>query len=205
MTSGLDAIRSAIIQSGKERAAAILKEANDERNRLLSEAREEAKDSSFQLLEDAKAEAEVRSEERLGAIRTDLRRQVLTKREELIEMAWSRAVDELRAHVEAPEYASELKTLAIATARLVEGDSFRISANRRDLSFLRDAKEEIEDALGRPGKAMALGEVLDCIGGLEGSDSEGKVVLDRTYESRMRRLRPELRSKLARILTGGQG
>jgi V/A-type H+-transporting ATPase subunit E len=205
MTSGLDAIRNAIIQRAEERAAEIVKEAEEERNRLLSEAREEAKNTSFRLLEDAKSEAEVRHEERLGSIRNDLRRRVLTKREELIDMAWGRATDELGAHVQTPGYQSELKELAIATARLVEEDSFLVSANRRDLDTLGNAKEQIEAALGHPGKTMALGKVLDCIGGIEVSDPEGKVVLDRTYESRIRRLRPELRSKLARILTGGQG
>jgi len=205
MTSGLDAIRESIVREARDGAAALIKEANDERNRILAEARERAKVTGFQLLEEAKSEAQLRYEEKLGAIRTDLRRRLLRKREEIIETAWNRALEKLREYVQTPDYAKALRKLTVDTAELVEGDSFRVSANRKDLEILGESKAEIEGMLGSPGRRMIIGDALDCIGGVRVSDPDGKVVLDRTYESRMRRVKPELRSKIAQILTGGLG
>jgi vacuolar-type H+-ATPase subunit E/Vma4 len=161
MTSGLDAIRESIVREARDGAAALIKEANDERNRILAEARERAKVTGFQLLEEAKSEAQLRYK--------------------------------------------ALRKLTVDTAELVEGDSFRVSANRKDLEILGESKAEIEGMLGSPGRRMIIGDALDCIGGVRVSDPDGKVVLDRTYESRMRRVKPELRSKIAQILTGGLG
>lgn len=205
MTSGLEVIRNRILEKARDEATTLVKAAVEEKNARLSSAGEKAKQSASRILEDAKVEAEIRYEEKLGAIRTDLRRQLLTKREELIEEAWKQAMDGLRSYVNSEGYRTGLKELIVVTAKLVEGNSFRVEANLKDLTVIGESKKEIEEALDREesAKKMVIGKELDCIGGVEVADPEGKVVLDRTYEARIRRLRPSLRPKLAQILAGG--
>jgi V/A-type H+-transporting ATPase subunit E len=156
------------------------------------------------MLEDAKEEAEIRYEEKMGAIRTELKRQLLTKREEIIENAWEGALEELKRYSGTPEYRAGLVELIASTAQRVEGDTIRVDASPADLKAISGMREEIQEALGG-GRKLLIGDPLECIGGVEVSDADRKVVLDRTYEARIRRLKPELRSELARILTGGLG
>jgi V/A-type H+-transporting ATPase subunit E len=200
MTSGLDDIKNRILESAKQEAAAIVKAATDEKNAKLQSVREEAGRRSFEILEESKSEAEIRYEEKLGAIRTELKRQLLTKREELIDDVWRVALEELGKYTLTPEYERSLGNMIISTAGMVEGDTVRVEANSRDLEAISRKKDEIQAALGRK---LAIGNPIDCIGGVEVSDEGRKVVLDRTYEARIKRLKPELRSQLARILTGG--
>jgi len=205
MASGLELIQKRITEKAKAEAARIVREAMKEKESTLASARQEGEKLASDILASAKAEAEIRYEEKLGSIRTELRRRLLTKREELIDQAWERAVEKLRSYVKSEEYRSHLKELVIETAKLVEGDSFKVYANSADTSFIEASRPEIERALREEGdiKRMILGDSVDCIGGVRVSDPEGSVVLDRTYDSKIRRLKPLLRSKIAAILTGG--
>ncbi len=199
------AIQNSILEKAMREAARLVKEASDEKARRLTEARREASILASRMLEEAKAEAELRYQERLGAIRTDLRRRMLVAREELIEQAWAQAMERLRSYVRTNEYKVRMKELVIDTAKLLDSDEFRVDANPRDLDAIAGFKEEIESTLAANGfrKRLILGRGMDCIGGFELSDPERRVVLDRTYEAKIRKLKPLLRPKLAQLLSGG--
>ncbi len=205
MTSGLEAIRQRIIAMAKKQAEALVQQALDEKRDRISSAEREARTSAASIIEDAKAEAEKKHEERLGAIRTDLRRQILTRREELMDSVWERAMHDLRDYMEGEEYRSSLKKLVVEAARSIGGESFRVDANARDLPLIAKSKDEIEKALEEAGspKKMILGRVMECIGGVEVSDPERRVVLDRTYDAKVRKVRAALRAEIARIIAGG--
>lgn len=201
------AIQSSILEKARREAANLVKQASDERNRRLMAARQEAKRVASQMQEEARAEAELRYEEKLGAIRTDLRRKMLIGREEFIEQAWAQAMEKLRSYVRTKEYKLRLKELIINTAKLLDGDEFMVDANPRDLDAIARLKDEIEEVLAKEGfpKRLVVGKGMDCMGGAELADSKRRVVLDRTYEAKIRKLRPLLRSRLAQLLTGGVG
>jgi V/A-type H+-transporting ATPase subunit E len=199
------AIQDRILEKARREAAALVKEASDERVRGLASARKDAEKVVSRTLEEANAEAKLRYEEKLGSIRTDLRRRVLMQREELIDQAWAQAMERLRSYVRTKDYASHLKESIIRTAKLVESDQLRVDASSRDLAMVKGFKDEVEKALAKDGfpKKLIIGQSVDRVGGFELSDSERRVVLDRTYEAKMRKLRPLLRSKLAQLLIGG--
>jgi len=199
------AIQDRILEKARREAAALIKEASDEKARVIASARKEADRIVSGALEEAKAEAELRHEEKLGAIRTDLKRRMLVQREELMEESWARAMEKLRSHVRTKEYASALKESIIKTAKLLEGNQLRIDASPRDLEMVKGSRDEIEETLAKDGfpRKLTVGQSIGCIGGFELTDSERRVVLDRTYEARIRKLRPLLRPKLAQLLMGG--
>ncbi len=206
MTTGMEGIRQSIANQANDKARALLEEASRERDSILSSAKEEAERSRTQILSQAAEEAAVRYEERLGAIRTELKKELLLKREEFIEKAWREAEAKLGGYVESDGYRSQLKHTVIDAAKLKGEGPFRVDANARDLAFLQKTKKEIEEALPREGGiwTMTLGKKIDCIGGAQVSDPKGNITIDRTYDSRMRRLRTALRPELAKILSEGQ-
>ncbi len=135
------AIQSSILEKARREGASLVKEASDERNRRLMAARQEAKRVASQMQEEARAEAELRYEEKLGAIRTDLRRKMLIGREEFIEQAWAQAMEKLRSYVRTKEYKLRLKELIIRTAKLLDGDEFMVDASPRDLYATKRFKD----------------------------------------------------------------
>ncbi len=205
MTSGLETISERIMQKARAEADAILQAAAKERNDTITSANEEAEKSASQIMDAARTEADVRYEEKLGAIRTELRKQALLKREELINEAWEKAWHELRSYAKTPEYREALLDLVVRTADLVEGETFLVDANDRDLQTIGESRTRIEKSLKSAGtpKSLVIGRRIDCVGGIQGADAERRVVFDRTYEAKARRLKPSLRSELAHILAEG--
>jgi len=205
MTSGLETIKDRIIEKARDEANALLLTAAEEKRRVLTSSREEAESSASRILAEAENEAKVRYEEKLGAIRTDLRKKMLIRREELIEEAWKQAMVELKAYVKKPAYREDLKDLVAKTARLVDEGSVLVNANADDLKYIWEVKAEVERAVleGGTPKKLLIGNEIACIGGIEVSDPQRQVVFDRTYEARVRKLRSSLRSKLAMIITEG--
>jgi vacuolar-type H+-ATPase subunit E/Vma4 len=206
MTSGLETIKDRIIEKARNEANTLLLDAAEEKRKALSSSKEEADRSASGILADAENEARVRYEEKLGAIRTDLRKKMLIRREELIEEAWNRAMVELKAYVKAPAYREDLKALVTKTVSLVDEGSVLVDANADDLKYIGEVKAEIERMMGRGGttKTLLIGREITCIGGVEVSDPQRQVVFDRTYEAKVRKLRSSLRSKLAMIITEGK-
>ena len=205
MTSGLEMIRGRIMEKAKAEAGELIQAAAKERSDMITAAKEEAEMSASTILDDATREAEIRFEERLAAIRTDLKKKALVKREELINEAWTEAWKRMEAHVQTPEYREALLDLVVKTAQLVEEESFIVQANERDSQTIAELRPRIESCLAEDGfaRSMEIGKRIECVGGIQVSDSERKVVFDRTYEAKARRLRSSLRSSLARILAEG--
>jgi len=174
MAQGAEAIRDAIIQQAKEEASRIVAEAVKEKEKALSAAREEALRSSMDRLKQAEAEAEVRYREKLS-----------TKTE---------------------GYKKDLDKLVLKAAREVDAETVVLDANQRDLKYLSEnLARRMNRMLKKEGveKTLKVGRRIRCIGGLQACDAKRSIVVDLTYDGKMRRLRPTMRSRLALMIAEG--
>ena len=205
MAQGAEAIRDAIIQQAKEEASRIVAEAVKEKEKALSAAREEALRSSMDRLKQAEAEAEVRYREKLSTLSNELRRDFLSKREEIIDQVWRRAMEKLEAHVKTEGYKKDLDKLVLKAAREVDAETVVLDANQRDLKYLSENLARMNRMLKKEGveKTLKVGRRIRCIGGLQACDAKRSIVVDLTYDGKMRRLRPTMRSRLALMIAEG--
>ena len=205
MAEGAEAIRDAIIQQAKEEASRIVAEAVKEKEKALSAAREEALRSSMDRLKQAEAEAEVRYREKLSTLSNELRRDFLSKREEIIDQVWRRAMEKLAAHVKTESYKKDLDKLVLKAAREVDAETVVLDANQRDLKYLSENLGRLNKMLKKEGveKTLKAGRQIRCIGGLQACDAKRSIVVDLTYDGKVRRLRPTMRSRLALMITEG--
>jgi len=205
MAEGAEAIRDAIIQQAKEEASRIVAEAVKEKEKALSAAREEALRSSMDRLKQAEAEAEVRYREKLSTLSNELRRDFLSKREEIIDQVWRRAMEKLEAHVKTEGYKKDLDKLVLKAAREVDAETVVLDANQRDLKYLSENLGRLNKMLKKEGveKTLKAGRQIRCIGGLQACDAKRSIVVDLTYDGKVRRLRPTMRSRLALMITEG--
>jgi len=134
----------------------------------------------------------------IGKAVMDGRRLLILAKNDLINEAFSRAIEKLERFRESEEYEKFLVKCfreAVEAMNPSNGDEFIVYVNRRDLDFLeKKAGEIFEHSLRfkfREG---------DFMGGVVVMDSSGKRIFYNTIESRLESLRPILREKVASML-----
>ena len=134
----------------------------------------------------------------IGRAVMDGRRLLILAKNDLINEAFSRAVEKLKRFRESEEYERFLVKCfreAVEAMNPSDGDEFIIYANKRDLELLRE----------RAGKIFKHSLRFkfregDFMGGVIVMDSDGKRIFYNTIESRLESLRPILREKVASML-----
>ena len=202
---GAQLIIEDIIRGAKEKATRIIRDARKEARTLLDAARFGAKEEEELEVKEARAKGKHIYEEVLAEGRMKAKREILLKREELINEVWKEAENELRAHVSSKKYEKDLINIAVGACKKLGSDSVVIRANRRDLKLLVGSKDEIERELGKnkKGVTISFGEPIQVIGGVRAGTPDGKVEIDETFEGRMRREFEVLRVKIAKVLFEG--
>ena len=134
----------------------------------------------------------------IGKAVMDGRRLLILAKNDLINEAFSRAIEKLKRFRESEEYEKFLVKCfkeAVEAMNPSNGDEFIVYVNKRDLDLLeKKAGEIFEHSLRfkfREG---------DFMGGVVVMDSDGKRVFYNTIESRLESLRPIIREKVASML-----
>jgi V/A-type H+-transporting ATPase subunit E len=198
---GAQLIVQDIVQEARRRAEEILERARKEASSLLREAEEEGKRRAEELLGRAREEGRLLYEERMARGRVEARKELLAKKEELIEEVFRRAEERLRKHVSSREYEKDLLRMTVEACRRLGSEEVVVEASARDLKRLKEMEGELKKRL--EGIRVSLGEPVETLGGVRVRSADGKVELDETLESRMRREREALRVEVARILFEG--
>jgi V/A-type H+-transporting ATPase subunit E len=198
---GAQLIVQDIVQEARRRAEEILERARKEASSLLREAEEEGKRRAEELLGRAREEGRLLYEERMARGRVEARKELLAKKEELIEEVFRRAEERLRKHVSSREYERDLLRMTVEACRRLGSEEVVVEANAADLKRLREMEGELRKRL--EGIRVSLGKPVEALGGVRVRSADGRVELDETLESRMRREREALRVLVARILFEG--
>ena len=166
---GLEEVVGDIEAAGKASAEAIVREAEQERGRLLSEARAKAGRLSGERLKEAeRALIQLRARELSGA-ELEVKRLRLSMETELLEAAAAGARDRVARLTPAQDEA-----LLRALLKRGEGPQYGIYSAKRNEAFLRTSTP-------LPYKGN-----IDCLGGLVLESADGTVRMDLTYDTILR-------------------
>ncbi len=189
----------------------ILKEANEKTKKIIQKARSEAKTmidaaniGAREMEEDevrkAKEESKQIQAHLLAEGRMSVKRETLKKREELINNVFRSAEERIKKYTASKGYGKDLVDIAIQSCKKLGYKELVISANSRDLKILAKEKEKI----AREAEAsVSFGSEIQTIGGIRVEASDGKIVIDETFEGRMKREFDPLRNKIAKVLFEG--
>jgi len=198
-TSGnIDDLVKRIREKAEAEAAAVTERAEKVAVREVSKVRDELR--AKQAAEEAELEAKLAAgREAINAENAIYeRRQIMERQERAIEDVFSLALQQL-GRAERPED-ERIKLLRKLTG---EGlDALKLKEAKAKLNGAdRDFALSKNIFAGMEGAAVEVdAEVLESVGGVLLSDMDGRLFYDNTYESRLERLRPELRTSLAKIL-----
>ncbi len=175
---------------------ADLQEGRADASTLVKSAMKEAADSAAKALESGERQAESLKRQITGAAELDARNAQLKALEAKVNEVFSEAMKEAVA----VPHARHVKSLAglIMEGVGVIGEKASVSCNSKD-------RKAVAEAIGKLGRKLKLtldADPIDCAGGVVLASPDGSVRFDNTLESRLERLKPDLRKEVAGLLAG---
>jgi V/A-type H+-transporting ATPase subunit E len=201
---GAQLIAEDILKEAKEKTAKIIRDAKKEAQTLLDAAHFSAREEEEREVREARVHGKNIYEEVLAGGRMKAKREILQKREELINDVFKKAEESLRRYASSEKYEKDLPRIAVSACRKLGSDRIIIQANRRDLKLLEKNRDQIARELsGEKGVSISFGTPIQTIGGVKASAPDEKIEIDETFENRTRRAFETLRVKVAKVLFEG--
>ena len=201
MSSGTDKIVSSIMSEAQEKADVIIQDANAEVSAIQAKAEKTAEVEKTKILENGKKQSDMRYQQIISEAKMNARRAELSAKEEVIEAAFTKASEELKAKASSgdEEYKDSLSKMIKEAADEIGTNDLIIQLNETDTKEMKDQLSgsstfQIEDI------KFTLGEPIDAIGGAVLKTSNGDIEVNNTIEARLERFKSILRSEVAEIL-----
>ena len=200
-------ITDMMIQEARKEAEQIIKNAQELAGSILERQKQlgidEARAKASLLLKKAATEAATERLRKLTDAETTSNWIVLSRKEKIIDGILKEAKNKLRTLVKTNEYQSILEKLIIEASVALEGKELEVLLNEKDSSLRIDFGELSQEIGKRTGFETALtlsAERIEAIGGSIVKKSDGKVVMDNTFDDIIRRQEKDLRAKIANTL-----
>jgi V/A-type H+-transporting ATPase subunit E len=197
---GAQRIVEDILREAKEESAKIIKTAKAEAKTLLDAARLRARESEEFEVKKAQEQGKQIYEQLLAEGRMRARREMLGRREELINEVFEKVRALLKKHISSKSYERSLIRVVADACKKLGSVEAVISVNPRDMKILEREKEKLTRDLG---ENFVFGKPISTLGGVRVETPDGKIVIDETFESRMKREFDSMRIKVAKILFEG--
>lgn len=187
-------IRQAILSKAEQEAAGIVAEAQAKARDLIEKANK-TRDLRFeQIRTKILSEARQQAEKVLAKGAVDARLAVLRQKDTLLREVISRVKQELSGNVSHPQTWAGLIEETISG--LEDSHLLRLRVAAKDLSAIKELVARDERLKNQ---IREITEV-DCLGGLLAEDTQGKVSIDNTYDTRLEmllnKILPEVGQKL---------
>jgi len=199
ITRGLKSIAKEILEDAEKEAKAIILRAEAQAEKILEEAREEAEKRYESIIKEH--ERKMKAEERQSASLFELeaKNKLLKVKEELIEEVYEEVLNRLREYVLTEDYVSCLLKLISQASERIPSKELEIRLNDRD--YKRLTEKHLLNLSRKMGVKLIKSEKrISCIGGVVVASPDGKIVVDNTFENRLKSLKNILRTRIAKIL-----
>ncbi|HOO37660.1 MAG TPA: V-type ATP synthase subunit E family protein [Deltaproteobacteria bacterium] len=187
-------IRQAILNKAEQEAAGIVEDARAKAADLIEKA-EKARDLKFEQIKDRiLAEAKQESDKILAKGAVDARLTVLKQKDLLLKKVISQVKEELAKNPTMPQTWTGL--IHEVVSGLDDSHKIRFRVASKDIDAIKKIVAD-NDELGKQIKEISE---VDCLGGLLAEDTQGKVSIDNTYDTRLEmlltKILPEIGQKL---------
>jgi len=196
--AGADRLKEKILEEARQKARNIVDQAKSQADSIIKAAREEAEEKAGQILAKAREEAGEIRRRMLASAQLEARKTKLRVKQEMIEKAFSEALDRLIS-MPSDEYE---KMLAEMIAESVSTGNEEIILSHRDKkrlsgNFLQLVNSKIA-ARGITGNVRLSEETGDFLGGF--ILRSGNVEINNSFEAVIRMRREELEPDIVKIL-----
>ena len=203
MSSGTDKIVSSIMSEAQGKADIIMQEANAEIATINADAEKTAQSEKNKILENGKKQSDMRYQQIISEAKMNARRAELGAKEEVIEAAFAKATDELKAKAASgdDEYEDSLSKMIKEAADEIGSKDLIIQLNEADTNKIKqELSADGADSFQLEGINFTIGEPIDAMGGAVLKTVNGDIEVNNTIEARLDRFKSILRSEVAEIL-----
>jgi len=186
-----------IREDSEKEVERIIGEAKKKSEEIIKKSEKDGKKRYEELIIQGKKNAELEKQRIIANARLQAKKLILETKESIIEKTFSLAEKKLRDIVSSDEYESILRKLIEEAISSIPDKQLQILCDERDRELLRKIIKEF------PGVELSE-ENISTIGGIIVKSKDGRIQVDNTFETRIERMRNDLRVKVARILFGGK-
>jgi len=195
----VDRICDQIREDGAKEVKSIIDKAGRTAAEITAKAEGEAKKVGERIVEEAAEKGELAKKRALSSVSLEVRRIKLKAREEVVTVVMRAVQTEIEAGRKRSDYPKVLAGLVAEAVRVLEGDEFVVSGDKRDTGLLESAVFPlVRDLMKGEGREVKRFDEKAlpgaAAGGVQVSVPGGNVVFDNTFESRMYRFRDEIRA-----------
>lgn len=187
-----------IREDGENEIASILDKARRTAADILGKAEVARDEATGKIMRDAKEKGETESRRLLSSVNIEVRRTKLKAREEVVGVITKKVEEELAGIRDSDDYPDILTSLVVEAILGLEGKSFIIYVDKRDLGILEEkvfprVKERMAAESSPVSSLQARPLEKSSAGGARVGHPGGKVIYDNTFEARMFRYRDDIR------------
>ena len=201
------AITEMIAEEAKKTAGHILQEAEKSAEDTIRKQNQRgiqsAKEAAKLILKKAESEAELDKLNSIANSKIKANWVILSKKETWIDNVLNEAKNELKIITQSKEYIPILEKLIVEAGVILGGKELEVLLNTQDSALpleLDRIARIISEKTGCKTKMTLSEEKLEIIGGTVVRETNGKVIMDNTFDDILRRREKELRSEIAKIL-----
>ncbi len=188
-----------IIEDGENEIKSISEKAERTASEITEKAEDKGDEIAEKILKESREKGEAIRRRTLSSVNIEVKRTKLKAREEIVSAINQKVHEGLEKIRSDSRYPDLLADMIVEAAIGLEGDSFQVHVDRRDLALLKNKVFGIvrEKALEKGIDIRHLEEKpleKRSIGGARVGIPGGRVIFDNTFEARIYRMRDEIRN-----------
>ena len=206
MTSA-DALIEALLSEARETAEKIIQEAEKTVQDTLKEQRKKGRESAREKViligQKAQNDAVINKLRDKASTESKANWLILEKKHVLIENVLNQVKDELRTWIKSDKYVPVLENLIVEGCINIGETDLEVILNERDSTIPLDLDKLAENVGEKTGlKTMITKSIknIDAIGGAIIQTTDGKIILDNTFEGMLKYSESEIKLKIAQTL-----
>ncbi|MDP6459488.1 MAG: V-type ATP synthase subunit E family protein [Candidatus Hydrothermarchaeota archaeon] len=192
-------ITSRIEEDSEVEAQEILRDFQAKADEIIAKTKAQAKSIEDEIIQKGRHDAELINQRIIANAKLQAKKHGLDVKEEIIQNAFDEAEKRLEKITLSKEYQNILKSIIAEGVESIGGDDVEVVVRKEDVKLVN--KAFLKELRKKLGVNITLSEdSIKSLGGAIIRTRDGTIVVNNTFETRMRRMRDELRSKVAKIL-----
>ncbi len=200
--NGISAIANEVVGDVQKEAEAVILAAENEAKETLRVAKEHADQNYQTIVNQAKVKADAEKRKIASVAEVEMRNRLLQTKEDLVDVAFEKALVKLKEFVTSPKYHDYLLNLIQAVAQKMDQKDLVVQVNPKDKQYLT---EEVLKRLSKKShtELKLSNQTEDYLGGCKIHTSDDKIIYDATIDNRLEELKSTLRVQVAKKLFEG--
>jgi vacuolar-type H+-ATPase subunit E/Vma4 len=187
-----------IREDGESEIASILEKARSTAADIVGKAEAARDETAAKIMREARDKGETETRRLLSGVNIEVRRAKLKAREEVVGVITKKVQEKLGGIRESGDYPDILTRLVVEAILGLEGKSFIVYVDRKDLVLLEEkvfprVRERMEAESAPVSSLQARPLEKSSAGGARVGHPGGKVIYDNTFEARLFRYRDDIR------------